>query len=159
MQTIQNNGLSKCSERYESDEYFTDINSVYIKNRTCLRIRNVNNEYLVETAGFVPLSVRFKQFTENGIVSRLRAEQYDTDLPVSELENAFQMSEFDINDDDDIFTATEKINARKNYIAELKKSYSDLSAKTEAEKVGNNSTSTEANNVKEPVIEDVAGDK
>lgn len=46
LQTIQNNGLSKCSERYESDEYFTDINSVYIKNRTCLRIRNVNNEYL-----------------------------------------------------------------------------------------------------------------
>ena len=46
LQTIQNNGLSKCSERFESDEYFTDIDSIYIKNRTCLRIRNVNNEYL-----------------------------------------------------------------------------------------------------------------
>ena len=43
---INDNKLEKCSERYESDEYFTDINSVYIKNRTCLRIRNVDNKYL-----------------------------------------------------------------------------------------------------------------
>lgn len=43
---ITENGLVKSSEKYESDEYFTDINSVYIKNRTCLRIRNVDNKYL-----------------------------------------------------------------------------------------------------------------
>lgn len=43
---IKKNKLKKVSERFESDEYFTDIDSVYIKNRTCLRIRNVNNEYL-----------------------------------------------------------------------------------------------------------------
>ena len=127
--------------------------------RSCPTVELENNEYLVETAGFVPLSVRFKQFTENGIVSRLRAEQYDTDLPISELENAFQMSEFEVNDDDDIFTATEKINARKNYIAELKKSYSAASAQKKAESGGNNSTSTEVNNVEEPVIKEVAGDK
>ena len=30
----------------ENDEYFTDIDSLYIKNRTCLRIRNNNNENL-----------------------------------------------------------------------------------------------------------------
>ena len=130
-----------------------------IDYRPCPTVELENNDYLVETAGFVPLSVRFKQFVENGVISRLRAEQYDTDLPISELENAFQMSEFDINEDDDIFTATDKINARKNYISELKKSYSDLSAKKEAEKVGNNSTSTEESNFREPVSEEVAGDK
>ena len=43
---ITENGLVKSSEKYESDEYFTDINSVYIKNRTSLRIRNVDNKYL-----------------------------------------------------------------------------------------------------------------
>lgn len=32
------------TNKIESDEYFTDINSEYIKNRTCLRIRKVNNE-------------------------------------------------------------------------------------------------------------------
>lgn len=28
------------------DEYFTDINSEYIKNRTCLRIRKTNNKQM-----------------------------------------------------------------------------------------------------------------
>ena len=130
-----------------------------IDYRPCPTVELKDNDYLVETAGFVPLSVRFKQFTENGIVSRLRAEQYDTDLPISELENAFQMSEFDVNDDDDIFTATDKINARKNYIAELKKNYSAAAAQKKAESGGNNSTSTEVNNVEEQVIENVADDK
>lgn len=127
--------------------------------RSCPVVDLKDNDYIVETAGFVPLSVRFKQFTENGVVSRLRAEQYDTDLPVSELENAFKMSEFDVNDDDDIFTATDKINARRNYIAELKKSYSGAPALKEAGSAGNNSTEKEADNVQEPVNEEVAGDK
>ena len=130
-----------------------------IDTRDCPLVDLQENDYLVETAGFVPLSVRFKQFTENGIMSRLRAEQYDTDLPISELENAFQMSEFDVNDDDDIFTAADKLKARKNYIAELKKSYSDASAHQKAESIGNNLTSTEVNKVEEPVNAEVAGDK
>ncbi len=46
LKIIKQNKLKKVSERFESDEYFTDIDSVYIRNRTCLRIRNVNNEYL-----------------------------------------------------------------------------------------------------------------
>ena len=130
-----------------------------IDYRSCPTVKLENNHYLVETAGFVPISVRFKQFTENGIISRLRAEQYDTDLPVSELENAFQMAEFDVNDDDDIFTATEKLTARKNYIDELKKSYSDASAHRKAESIGNNLTSTESNNIQEPVKDEVVADK
>lgn len=28
----------------EIDEYFTDINSIFIKNKTCLRIRKTNNK-------------------------------------------------------------------------------------------------------------------
>lgn len=131
-----------------------------IDSRSCPVVDLKDNDYIVETAGFVPLSVRFKQFTENGIVSRLRAEQYDTDLPISELEKAFQMAEFDILDDDDIFIATEKINARRKYIAEMKKSYSELSAKKEAEKLGNNSTELEAKNiVEEQKKSEVADDK
>lgn len=30
----------------ENDEYFTDINSIYIKNRTCLRLRNTDDKSL-----------------------------------------------------------------------------------------------------------------
>ena len=43
---IDENGFTKEAVKYEVDEYFTDIDSIYIKNRTCLRIRNINNEIL-----------------------------------------------------------------------------------------------------------------
>ena len=36
-------GLKKIDDITENDEYFTDLNSIFIKNRTCLRIRNTNN--------------------------------------------------------------------------------------------------------------------
>lgn len=36
--------FKKVKEVEESDEYFTDIDSNFIKNRTCLRIRKKNNE-------------------------------------------------------------------------------------------------------------------
>lgn len=103
-----------------------------------------NSEYIVETAQFVPMSVKFKRFVENGIMSRLRAEQYDTNLPVNELEKAFSMSEFLVNDDDDIFIATDKIKARNAYIEELKKSYSGgASAQKKAESDNGNNFSSE----------------
>ena len=60
LKIIEQNKLKKVSEEYESDEYFTDINSVYIKNRTCLRIRNVSNEYLEVT-----FKGKSKEFTNN----------------------------------------------------------------------------------------------
>ena len=31
---------------FKKIEYFTDINSEYIKNRTCLRIRKTNNKHM-----------------------------------------------------------------------------------------------------------------
>jgi len=40
----QDMGFDLLSKSSESDEYFTDINNEYIKNRTCLRIRKVNNK-------------------------------------------------------------------------------------------------------------------
>ena len=36
--------FKKTSQAEEIDEYFTDIDSVYIKNRTCLRIRKIDNK-------------------------------------------------------------------------------------------------------------------
>lgn len=73
---LNDNKFEKCSEELESDEYFTDIDSVYIKNRTCLRIRNVNNEYLELT-----FKGKSKELTnnyakiENNI--NLRLSEYD----------------------------------------------------------------------------------
>ena len=52
----------------DSDEYFTDINSEYIKNRTCLRIRTTNNKNMEIT--FKGKSASFSNFyakSENNI--------------------------------------------------------------------------------------------
>ena len=43
--------LELISDAKESDEYFTDINSDYIKTRTCLRIRKRNDKMQVTFKG------------------------------------------------------------------------------------------------------------
>ena len=43
IEKINELGFNELNKKSESDEYFTDINSEYIANRTCLRIRKTNN--------------------------------------------------------------------------------------------------------------------
>lgn len=43
---LKKQGLILKNTIEEIDEYFTDINSYFIKNRTCLRLRKINNKYL-----------------------------------------------------------------------------------------------------------------
>lgn len=57
---IKKNKFNKKSESYESDEYFTDIDSTYIKDRTCLRIRKSDNQSLELT-----FKGKSKQLTNN----------------------------------------------------------------------------------------------
>ena len=47
LKLIESNNFEKCNKIYEEDIYFTDIDSNYIKNRTCLRIRK-NDKNLME---------------------------------------------------------------------------------------------------------------
>lgn len=42
LRLIEENKFSLISKSKETDEYFTDIDSTYIKNRTCLRVRTSN---------------------------------------------------------------------------------------------------------------------
>ena len=44
IEVINKKGFRKINEKREIDEYFTDINSEFIRNRTCLRIRITNDE-------------------------------------------------------------------------------------------------------------------
>lgn len=46
LKLIDKNELKLIDESIEIDEYFTDINSLFIKNRTCLRIRKKNDDYM-----------------------------------------------------------------------------------------------------------------
>jgi putative hydrolase of the HAD superfamily len=43
------NNLKMITKENEIDEYFTDIDSVFVENRTCLRIRTTNNEKMEVT--------------------------------------------------------------------------------------------------------------
>ena len=67
---LSKNNLTKTESENisDSDEYFTDIDSEYIKNRTCLRIRKTNNTNMEIT--FKGKSINFSNFyakSENNI--------------------------------------------------------------------------------------------
>lgn len=76
LKLIHKNKLKKIDESIEVDEYFTDINSEFVRNRTCLRIRKKNNNYMELT-----FKGKSKDFfnsyakIENNIV--LKIEQYE----------------------------------------------------------------------------------
>lgn len=76
LKLIDKNELKLIDESIEIDEYFTDINSQFIKNRTCLRIRKKNDNYMELT--FKGKSKEFLNSyakTENNII--LKIEQYN----------------------------------------------------------------------------------
>lgn len=46
MNIIDSYGFTKNEEEFESDEYFSDVNGTFIRNRSCLRIRITDNKHL-----------------------------------------------------------------------------------------------------------------
>ena len=48
---LEKKGLKKISSELEKDEYFTDIDSEYIKNRTCLRLRETDDSLTLTFKG------------------------------------------------------------------------------------------------------------
>jgi len=68
MEIIRQEKLNLIETAQELDEYFTDIHSVFIKNRVCLRIRKTNNTHMELT--FKGKSSEFGNFyakTENNL--------------------------------------------------------------------------------------------
>lgn len=63
------------------------------------------NERIVETAGFVPLDVKFKQFEQNGIRAQLVASDFDS----SDMRQIYFGENNIIYPDDDIETVNEKL--------------------------------------------------
>lgn len=75
----------------------------------------VNNPVIVETAGFVPLEVRFKRFEENGIRAQLNASEFTS----SDLRDIFLHPDFAINQYDELEDIEAKEAARAAYIEKL----------------------------------------
>lgn len=62
------------------------------------------NEYIVESAGFVPLAVKFKQFEQNGYIAKFNVDDFD-----SSDYNSLYQDDVLIGPDDDEFDVADKI--------------------------------------------------
>ena len=75
------------------------------------------NEELVETAGFVPLAVRFKQMAQAGI----RAQFFASEFTSQDVQDMYlNHPEFDLTPEDDLEEAMAKIEARQAWINHVK---------------------------------------
>lgn len=73
---------------------------------------------ITETAGFIPLAVRFKQMEQAG----LRARFFESEFTSHDFSDMYlNHPEFDIMPDDDLEDVIEKTKLRENYIMEVKK--------------------------------------
>ena len=77
IEVINKKGFSKINEKREIDEYFTDINSEFIRNRTCLRIRITNDERMELT-----FKGKSKELTNNyaKIENRAKAVEFGINM-------------------------------------------------------------------------------
>lgn len=72
---------------------------------------------IVETAGFVPLEVRFKQMEQAGI----RAQFHESEFTSRDMSDMYlNHPEFDLTPEDDIEEAMEKIALREAWINQVK---------------------------------------
>lgn len=93
------------SSNEETDEYFTDINSEYIKNRTCLRIRKSNNNMEITFKGkskvlsniFTKLETNFSISIENydDFVKLFAMLGYNTYTVVKKKRSTYQLKKKD----------------------------------------------------------------
>lgn len=74
------------------------------------------NAYITETAGFVPLKVKFKRFIENGIVAQFK----ESDFTSSDWLTLYQTNpEMDISPDDEFDDVQEKLALREHLRQEI----------------------------------------
>ena len=68
-------------------------------------LQKEKNKVIVETAGFIPLEVKFKQFEQNGIINQLRS----SDFTSSDYRDLYLHEDFDVTPEDDLEEAQEKL--------------------------------------------------
>ena len=72
------------------------------------------NEYITETAGFVPLEVKLKQFEQNG----LRAQFNESEFTSSDYRDMYLNPDFEIYPGDELEEVQEKVELQRKYIIE-----------------------------------------
>ena len=84
-----------------------------------------NNDYICETAGFVPLEVKFKRFELAGQAAVLNASEFTS----QDIRDLYLNPDFDIYPDDDLDEVQEKMNALRKHQQEI---ISKVAARSEA---------------------------
>lgn len=79
------------------------------------------NEYITETAGFVPLEVKLKQFEENGYIAQFQSGDFTS----ADMREAYLSPDFEITPEDEFEEIQEKLNARKSFLDSVKAAKSD----------------------------------
>lgn len=92
------------------------------------------NEYIVETAGFVPLSVKFKQFEQNGYIAKFNVDDFDSSdyskLYADDVLIGPDDDEFDIADKIALFKER-KMQILKSKLAETNETEQSVAARSE----------------------------
>lgn len=70
-----------------------------------------HNEVIVETAGFIPLDVKFKRFEQNGVIAQFSTSEFTS----SDMRNLYANPDFEIYPDDELEDIQEKISAYNEY--------------------------------------------
>lgn len=76
-----------------------------------------NNDYITETAGFIPLEVKMRQFEQNGLIAQFQVSDFDS----NDYREMYLNPDFNITPEDDFEDVEEKIRARNEFIEQYKK--------------------------------------
>ena len=104
---------------------------------------SVGNDYITETAGFVPLDVKLRRFQEAGQQMQFHAGEFTS----ADLREAYFSPDFEINPEDELEEIQEKLNARAEFLNKIKAARVSDSAAAAA------GTPTEEEQTAEPVEE------
>lgn len=80
-----------------------------------------NNDYITETAGFVPLEVKLRQFEQNGLIAQFQVSDFDS----NDYREMYLNPDYNITPEDDFEDVEEKIRARNEFIEQYKKAKSN----------------------------------
>lgn len=80
-----------------------------------------NNEYITETAGFIPLEVKMKQFETNGLVAQFLTSDFDS----NDYRDIYLNPDFNISPEDDLEDIQEKLSAQRQYAEKIKQAKSN----------------------------------
>lgn len=103
------------------------------------------NDYITETAGFIPLEVKLKQFEQNGLVAQFMVSDFDS----HDYRDIYLNPDYLVNPEDDLEDIQEKIALRNAHMKEIQEAKAKQAAEPVKEEAGPQEQKKAANAAKE----------